>query len=48
MWNRGHSLELEIEKLVYGGDGLARLPADERGRGKTVFLPYGAGRRDGH
>jgi 23S rRNA (uracil1939-C5)-methyltransferase len=33
-------LELEIEKLVYGGDGLARLPADERGRGKTVFLPY--------
>jgi 23S rRNA (uracil1939-C5)-methyltransferase len=33
-------LELNIEKLVYGGDGLARLPADERGRGKTVFLPY--------
>ena len=33
-------LELQIEKLVYGGDGLARLPADERGRGKTVFLPF--------
>jgi len=33
-------LELNIEKLVYGGDGLARLPADEHGRGKTVFLPY--------
>ena len=33
-------MELSIEKLVYGGDGLARLPADERGRGKTVFLPY--------
>ena len=33
-------MELNIEKLVYGGDGLARLPADERGRGKTVFLPY--------
>jgi 23S rRNA (uracil1939-C5)-methyltransferase len=33
-------LELQIEKLVYGGDGLARLAADERGRGKTVFLPY--------
>jgi 23S rRNA (uracil1939-C5)-methyltransferase len=33
-------LELSIEKLVYGGDGLARLPADERGRGKTVLLPY--------
>src|SRR5581483_259302 len=23
-----------------GGDGLARLPADERGRGKAVFLPF--------
>ena len=33
-------MELQIEKLVYGGDGLARLPADERGRGKAVFLPY--------
>jgi 23S rRNA (uracil1939-C5)-methyltransferase len=33
-------LELKIEKLVYGGDGLARLPADAHGRGKTVFLPY--------
>jgi len=33
-------LELSIDKLVYGGDGLARLPADEKGRGKTVFLPY--------
>jgi 23S rRNA (uracil1939-C5)-methyltransferase len=33
-------LELRIEKLIYGGDGLARLPADERGRGKAVFLPF--------
>ncbi len=33
-------MELHIEKLVYGGDGLARLPADARGRGKTVFLPF--------
>lgn len=33
-------MELLIEKLVYGGDGLARLPADEKGRGKTVFLPF--------
>jgi 23S rRNA (uracil1939-C5)-methyltransferase len=33
-------LELQIEKLVYGGDGLARLPADAQGRGKTVFLPF--------
>ncbi|HTA25050.1 MAG TPA: 23S rRNA (uracil(1939)-C(5))-methyltransferase RlmD [Terriglobales bacterium] len=33
-------LQLTIEKLVYGGDGLARLPADENGRGKAVFLPF--------
>ncbi len=33
-------MQLTIEKLVYGGDGLARLPADEHGRGKTVFLPF--------
>ncbi|HEU4415486.1 MAG TPA: 23S rRNA (uracil(1939)-C(5))-methyltransferase RlmD [Candidatus Angelobacter sp.] len=28
-------MNLTIEKLVYGGDGLARLP-----EGKTVFLPF--------
>lgn len=33
-------MRLKIEKLVYGGDGLARLPADERGLGKTVFVPF--------
>jgi 23S rRNA (uracil1939-C5)-methyltransferase len=33
-------LELTIDKLVYGGDGLARLPADEHGRGKAVFAPF--------
>ena len=33
-------MQLTIEKLVYGGDGLARLPADEHGRGKAVFLPF--------
>ena len=33
-------MELTIEKLVYGGDGLARLPADESGRGKAVFVPF--------
>ena len=33
-------MELIIEKLVYGGDGLARLPADERGRGKAAFVPF--------
>jgi 23S rRNA (uracil1939-C5)-methyltransferase len=33
-------LRLTIEKLVYGGDGLARLPADDHGRGKAAFLPF--------
>jgi 23S rRNA (uracil1939-C5)-methyltransferase len=33
-------LQLVIEKLVYGGDGLARLPADEQGRGKAAFVPF--------
>lgn len=33
-------MQLTIEKLVYGGDGLARLPADEHGTGKTVFVPF--------
>ena len=31
---------INIEKLIYGGDGLARLPADDRGRGKAVFIPF--------
>jgi len=26
--------------MIYGGDGLARLPPDDRGRGKAVFLPF--------
>jgi 23S rRNA (uracil1939-C5)-methyltransferase len=38
--NYNHSLDLIIEKLVYGGDGLARLAADKRGRRKTVFVPF--------
>jgi len=37
------ALELTVEKMVYGGDGLARY-ADEahaqEGRGKTVLLPF--------
>ena len=34
-------MELTIEKLVYGGDGLARLnSADSGQRSKTVFIPY--------
>ena len=33
-------MEITIEKLIYGGDGLARLPADDRGRRKAVFVPF--------
>jgi len=38
-------LLLNIEKLIYGGDGLARLPAvppnnKNGGRGKAVFVPF--------
>jgi len=38
-------LLLNIEKLIYGGDGLARLPADspaatDRTRGQAVFIPF--------
>ena len=33
-------MELTIEKLIYGGDGLSRLPADANGRGKAVFVPF--------
>jgi 23S rRNA (uracil1939-C5)-methyltransferase len=41
-------LLLTIEKLIYGGDGLARLPADSpadsppeaHARGKAVFVPF--------
>jgi 23S rRNA (uracil1939-C5)-methyltransferase len=33
-------LLLEIEKLIYGGDGLARLPANAQGRGKAIFIPF--------
>jgi 23S rRNA (uracil1939-C5)-methyltransferase len=32
--------QLTIEKLVYGGDGLARLAEDGSGRRKAVFLPF--------
>ena len=33
-------MQLQIDKLIYGGDGLARLPADDRGSGKSVFVPF--------
>ena len=42
LYNRG--LELTIDKLIYGGDGLAHLPAEARpprdGKGKAVFVPF--------
>jgi 23S rRNA (uracil1939-C5)-methyltransferase len=31
---------LSIEKLIYGGDGLARTPAGENGRSLAVFVPF--------
>jgi 23S rRNA (uracil1939-C5)-methyltransferase len=33
-------LLLTIDKMIYGGDGLAHLPADKNGRGKAVFAPF--------
>lgn len=33
-------MRFTIEKLVYGGDGLTRLPPDEHGRGKVAFIPF--------
>src|SRR5215469_14436640 len=26
--------------MIYGGDGLTRLPADKQGRGKAAFVPF--------
>jgi len=37
---RNATVILEIEKLVYGGDGLSRLPEDEAGRRMAVFVPF--------
>ena len=33
-------MNLNTEKLVYGGDGLSRLPPDQEGRSKAVFVPF--------
>ena len=34
-------MDLKIEKLVYGGDGLARMPSTDPERvGKAVFIPF--------
>lgn len=35
-----NNIELTIEKLVHGGEGLARLPADAAGRREAVFVPF--------
>ena len=37
--NREPELELTIEKLIYGGDGLARIPGDSD-RSKAIFVPF--------
>ncbi len=33
-------MRVTIEKLIYGGDGLARLEADGEGRRKALFVPF--------
>lgn len=33
-------MHLRIEKLIYGGDGLAHLSAETSNRGKAVFVPF--------
>ena len=33
-------MELKIEKLVYGGEGLARIHDEKSGRAKAVFVPF--------
>jgi 23S rRNA (uracil1939-C5)-methyltransferase len=38
--SRIQSVMFTIEKLIYGGDGLARLPGDQHGPGKTLFVPF--------
>ena len=35
-----NDLLLSIEKLIYGGDGLARTPAGADGRSMAVFVPF--------
>jgi len=33
-------VELTIEKLVYGGDGLARIDSPDSGRKQAIFVPF--------
>jgi 23S rRNA (uracil1939-C5)-methyltransferase len=35
-----YDLLLSIEKLIYGGDGLARTPPADDGRSMTIFVPF--------
>jgi 23S rRNA (uracil1939-C5)-methyltransferase len=35
-----NAMLLTIEKLIYGGDGLARTPPDTNGRSMAVFVPF--------
>ncbi len=39
-------MRVTIEKLIYGGDGLARLAADAQGRRKALFVPFTIGGED--
>jgi len=40
MSTRIQSVQLKIEKLIYGGEGLARLAPDGQGPGKSLFVPF--------
>jgi 23S rRNA (uracil1939-C5)-methyltransferase len=33
-------VQLKIEKLVYGGEGIARIADEKSGRAKAVFIPF--------
>ena len=39
-WPTSQTVILSIEKLIYGGDGLARVPAGAGGRSLAVFAPF--------
>src|ERR1700692_685226 len=39
-YHRQNTMLLSIEKLIYGGDGLARTPLAADGRNMAVFVPF--------
>ncbi len=39
-FDTSNAMLLSIEKLIYGGDGLARTPAGADGRSMAVFVPF--------